>query len=98
MARPVAVFWMADDKGPDAKIICAPSHEPRWHAVTDLDQLPDGLSDEIRHFLDIYKDLEPGKETSINGYEGCKTAWNEIEASRQRFHSNGPPNHIEGRA
>lgn len=95
MARPVAVFWMADEKGPDAKIICVPSHEPRWHAVADLDQLPDGLSDEIRHFFDIYKDLEPGKETSVKGYEGRKAALVEIEASRERFRLNGSSSHID---
>jgi inorganic pyrophosphatase len=94
MARPVAVFWMADEKGPDAKIICVPSQEPKWHAVADLDQLPDGLSDEIRHFFDIYKDLEPGKETSVKGYEGRTAALAEIEASRKRFLLNGSSSHI----
>ena len=32
-ARPVGVFWMADDKGPDAKIICVPAGDPQlWEA------------------------------------------------------------------
>lgn len=95
MARPVAVFWMADEKGPDAKIICVPSPEPRWHAVADLDQLPAGLSDEIQHFFEIYKDLEPGKQTSVKGYEGRKAALAEIQASRERFRLNGASSHIE---
>jgi len=95
MARPVAVSWMADEMGPDAEVICVPPHEPRWHAVADLDQLPDGLSDEIRHFFDIYNDLEPGKETSVKGYEGRKAALAEIEASRERFRLNGSSSHIE---
>ncbi len=94
MARPVAVFWMADENGPDAKIICVASHEPRWHAVADLDHLPDGISDEIRHFFDIYNDLEPGKETSVKGYEGRTAALAEIEASRERFLLNGSSSHI----
>jgi inorganic pyrophosphatase len=38
----------------------------------------------IRHFFDIYKDLEPGKQTSVKGYEGREPAWFEIVASRQR--------------
>ena len=31
-ARPVGVFWMTDDAGPDAKIICVPAGDPRWDA------------------------------------------------------------------
>lgn len=90
VARPVAVFWMTDEKGPDAKIICVPSHEPRWDGVSDLDQLPAGLMGEIRHFFDIYKDLEPGKETSIKGYEGRSAALTEIADSRRRYDASSP--------
>ena len=84
-ARPVAVFWMSDEKGPDAKILCVPSHEPRWYDVADLAQMPKELLNEIRHFFDVYKDLEPGKQTSVKGYEGKAAAWAEVEASRERF-------------
>lgn len=84
-ARPVAVFWMSDEKGPDAKILCVPGHEPRWAEVDDLEHLPKDLTAEIRHFFDVYKDLEPGKQTSVKGYEGRVAAWSEVEASRRRF-------------
>lgn len=84
-ARPVAVFWMADENGPDAKIICVPPTEPRWADVRDIDQLPEALLGEIHHFFDIYKDLEPGKETSVRGYEGREAALAEVAASRRRF-------------
>jgi inorganic pyrophosphatase len=93
MARPVAVFWMTDEHGPDAKIICVPSHEQRWQAVVDVDQIPGGLSDEIWHFFEIYKDLEPGKETAVKGYEGRAAALAEIEASRERVLLNGSSSH-----
>jgi inorganic pyrophosphatase len=92
MARPVAVFWMVDEKGPDAKIICVPSHEPRWNDVSDLGQLPSGLLEEIRHFFNIYKDLEPGKHTVVKEYEGRKEAVQEILDSRHRFDWQ-PPEH-----
>ena len=84
MARPVAVFWMTDEQGPDAKIICVPTQDAKWGQVFDLYQLPSGLTNEIRHFFDIYKDLEPGKQTSVKGYEGRESACFEIVASRQR--------------
>lgn len=85
MGRPVAVFWMTDEKGPDAKIICVPSHEPRWHGVTDLEHFPPSLGAEIEQFFNIYKDLEPGKTTSTKGYEGLSAALTEIRTSRERF-------------
>ena len=39
-ARPVGVFWMNDDAGPDAKIICVPHGDPRWDHVQDIEELP----------------------------------------------------------
>lgn len=29
-ARPLGVFWMSDEKGPDAKVLTVPSTDPRW--------------------------------------------------------------------
>ena len=39
-ARPVGVFWMEDDAGPDAKILCVPAGDPRWEQVEDMSDLP----------------------------------------------------------
>ncbi|MCU1453326.1 MAG: inorganic pyrophosphatase [Acidimicrobiales bacterium] len=83
-ARPVGVFWMEDDAGPDAKIICVPAGDPRWDHVQDIDELPDFLTEEIQHFFDVYKQLEPGKFANTRGYEGVDAAWTEIAASRDR--------------
>jgi inorganic pyrophosphatase len=83
-SRPVGVFWMTDDKGPDAKVICVPAGDPRWTHVTDLDGLPDHLTDEIGHFFEVYKELEPGKHSSVRGWEGAAAALGEIEACRAR--------------
>ena len=84
-ARPVGVFWMTDDAGPDAKIICVPAGDARWEHVTDLDGLPDFLTDEISHFFEVYKALEPDKYSSVRGWEGAEVAWQEIEDCRQRY-------------
>ena len=83
-ARPLGVFWMEDEKGPDAKIICAPDRDPAWTAATDIDDLPEHLLDEIRHFFDVYKTLEPDKETSTTGFEGRDAAWGEIRSAYDR--------------
>jgi inorganic pyrophosphatase len=83
-ARPVGVFWMEDEKGPDAKIICVPEYGPAWTQVNDLDGLPRHLLDEIEHFFDMYKMLEPDKSSSTAGYQGRAAAWEEIAAARAR--------------
>jgi inorganic pyrophosphatase len=84
-ARPIGIFWMEDEKGPDAKIICVPLGDPRWEQVRDLGDMPTHLRSEIHHFFDVYKALEPGKSTSTTGFEGREAAQGEIAASRARL-------------
>ena len=38
--RPVAVFWMSDEKGPDAKVLCVGSHDPRFPSTKTLKTCP----------------------------------------------------------
>ena len=85
--RAVGVFWMEDEKGPDAKILCVPLHDPNYENVHDLSDLPKRLLDEIEHFFDVYKMLEPEKNSTTRGYEGRDAAYGEIEESRLRFQS-----------
>ncbi len=84
-ARPVGVLWMEDEAGPDAKIICVPAGDVRWDHVGEIDELPDHLIDELIHFFDVYKDLEPGKSMTTRGSEGVDAAWKEIHASKARY-------------
>ena len=69
LARPVGVFWMLDEHGPDAKILTVPARDPRYDAVQDLPDVPGHLRAEIGHFFDIYKELEPGKGTDVRGWQ-----------------------------
>ncbi len=87
--RPVGVFWMEDDKGPDAKIICVPDGDPRWEHVTEIGELPDFLTGEIEHFFDVYKMLEPDKHSNTRGFEGTEAAWAEIDAAFRREQERG---------
>lgn len=84
-ARPIGIFWMEDENGPDAKIICVPLGDPRWDQVRDLEDMAAHLRSEIHHFFDVYKALEPGKSTSTTGFEGRQAALGEIAASRARL-------------
>jgi inorganic pyrophosphatase len=83
-ARPVGVLWMADEKGPDAKIISVLENDPRWETRFDLKDFPPHLLAEIEHFFEVYKMLEPHKSSSTEGYEGLDAAVKEIAASRAR--------------
>lgn len=83
-ARPVGIFWMVDDAGPDAKVICVPSGDPRFDHVGDISELPDHLRAEIQHFFAVYKELEPGKFSDTKGFQGVEAARKEIAESRRR--------------
>ena len=84
-ARPVGVFWMEDDKGPDAKILCVPAGDPRWDHVQDIGDVPEPLRAEIEHFFDVYKMLEEDKSSATRGYEGRESAWEEIRRAQERY-------------
>ncbi len=66
--RPVAVFWMTDEHGPDAKVLTVSARDPRMAGVRDLADVPPHVTAEIGHFFDIYKELEPGKSTDVRGW------------------------------
>ncbi|HUZ10477.1 MAG TPA: inorganic diphosphatase [Acidimicrobiales bacterium] len=83
--RVLGVFWMRDEKGPDAKLLGVLEHDPNWDHVVDLEGLPDHLLAEIEHFFTIYKDLEPGKTSYIGGFEGKTEALRELDECRVRY-------------
>ena len=74
MARPVAVYFMEDEAGRDAKVLCVPATDPRWAAMLDREDLPAHLLDEISHFFEVYKALEPGKESTGMGWHNAAIA------------------------
>jgi inorganic pyrophosphatase len=82
--RPVGVFWMTDEQGPDAKILAVPAGDPRWDHLNDLDDVPRHLLAEIGHFFEVYKALEPAKSTDVGRWGARDEAWNEIRAALDR--------------
>jgi inorganic pyrophosphatase len=83
-ARPVGVLWMKDEKGEDAKIICVLDSDPARQGYSTLEDFPEHVLSEIQHFFNVYKDLEPHKSSSTQGYAGVEEAWREIESSSER--------------
>ncbi|MYW93753.1 inorganic diphosphatase [Amycolatopsis rubida] len=83
--RPVAVFWMRDEHGPDAKVLCVPAGDPRQDHLRELADLPAHLLSEVGHFFDVYKDLEPGKSTEVRGWQGRAEAEQVVREAADRF-------------
>ena len=65
--KPIGVFHMADEKGPDEKVICVPISDPIANNVNDLNELNPHLIKEIEHFFQVYKDLEE-KKVDVGGW------------------------------
>ena len=74
--RPVGVLIMEDNAGQDEKIIAVPSHSltKRYDSVLTHSDLPDITLQQIEHFFEHYKDLEPGKWVKIGDWQGADDA------------------------
>lgn len=90
VVRPVGLFRMRDEKGPDEKILCVPLADPTWSHVQDLGDLQQNLLNEVEHFFAVYKDLED-KKVGIDGFEDRAAALRVIGESRERAAGTGPP-------
>jgi inorganic pyrophosphatase len=88
-ARPIGVFQMRDEMGADNKLLCVPASDPRWDRVKELSDIPPYELREIGHFFDIYKDLEPGKQTDTLGWDDRAAAEAIVENARERYAANG---------
>lgn len=84
--RPVGVLKMEDESGGDEKIIAVPSPQltKRYLHVQTYSDLPQITLDQIRHFFEHYKDLEPGKWVKVLGWGDAAEARAMIDAAIAR--------------
>ena len=82
--KPIGVFHMADDKGPDEKIICVPVSDPIWNKLNDLHDINPHLLKEIEHFFEVYKDLE-NKQVDVHGWGNVEEAREILQQCIDRF-------------
>ncbi|WP_167132089.1 inorganic diphosphatase [Paramicrobacterium chengjingii] len=66
--RPIGVLNMSDEAGSDAKVVCVQHKDPRWQHIQDITDVPQHQRDEIEHFFKRYKDLEPNKWVTVDGW------------------------------
>ncbi len=55
---PIGVVFMTDKEETDEKIIAIPFGDPQYNCYEDINELPQHIVDELRHFLSVYKELE----------------------------------------
>src|SRR5690606_36921469 len=55
--KPIGVFYMADDKGNDEKIICVPTGEPIMRHLNVLGDFNNHVIKEFEHLFNVYIDL-----------------------------------------
>ena len=68
--RPVGVLKMEDEAGGDEKIIAVPVSRltRRYENVLEYTDLPEITREQIAHFFEHYKDLEPKKWVKVIGW------------------------------
>ena len=69
-ARPIGVLNLEDEHGGDEKLICVPvdSTFPYYSEISTHEELPQIVTQQIEHFFQHYKDLEPGKWVKLLGW------------------------------
>jgi inorganic pyrophosphatase len=85
--RPVGVLKMEDDGGGDEKIIAVPSPKltQRYAGIHNYTDLPPITLEQIQHFFEHYKDLEPGKWVKMKGWGDAAEAKRMIVAAMARY-------------
>ncbi len=75
---------MIDNGNNDEKIIAIPYNDPTYNHYTNIDQLPQHIFDEMRHFFKVYKNLE-NKETAVNEVSGKEDAIRVVAAAIESY-------------
>jgi len=84
--RPIGVMMMEDEGGGDEKIIAVPVPKltKRYENVHNYTDLPKITLDQIQHFFEHYKDLEPGKWVKLTGWGDAAKAKELIVEAMER--------------
>ena len=84
--RPVGVLKMQDEAGGDEKVIAVPVPKltKRYEHVVNYTDMPEITLQQIRHFFEHYKDLEPGKWVKVLGWGDAAEAKKMIAQAIER--------------
>jgi inorganic pyrophosphatase len=68
-ASPIGVLEMRDEKGPDEKILCVATRDPRFREKKSINDIDPHTLKELIHFFETYKNLEE-KSVDVIGWHG----------------------------
>ena len=85
--RPVGVLVMNDEAGGDEKVLAVPTTKltRRYENVKDVNDVPEITREQIQHFFEHYKDLEPGKWVKIVRWGDAAEAKKLIREAIERY-------------
>ena len=83
-AYPIGVLKMVDGGEHDEKIIAISKQDPFLNVYKDITEVPAHISAEIKHFFEVYKQLE-GKQTFVDEVLGREEAEKIIEESIKNY-------------
>lgn len=87
--RPIGIIKMVDGNNNDEKVIAVPLGDPAWNVYDNIDELPEHILDEMRHFFIVYKELE-GKTTTILETRGPKETKRIIQEAINKYQEKYP--------
>ncbi|MGC8981755.1 MAG: inorganic diphosphatase [Minisyncoccia bacterium] len=70
--KPIGMLEMEDEAGKDEKVVAVPKEkvDPFWGKYENIEDIPQIYKDQIKHFFENYKTLEPGKWVKIKDWSG----------------------------
>ena len=83
--RVIGVIQMADEKGPDQKILAVVNSDPRSAELLNIDNVPAHRKKEIMHFFKTYKDLEATKFVEMREFGDRDAAYKLITEAHERY-------------
>ncbi len=85
--RVIGMLRMSDEAGGDDKLLCVAAGDVRKDYLTNISDLPSFELEEIKHFFQVYKSLEPNKAVHGGDWVDHAAAEDEINASYKRYNS-----------
>ena len=85
---PIGVITMNDSGSLDDKIIAIPFDDPTYNCYKDIDVLPSHIFEEMKHFFQVYKELEYKKTVvdEISGHEkALEIIQNAIDSYKSKY-------------
>lgn len=86
-AYPIGVIKMMDNGRSDEKIIAIPFNDPTYNNYKSIDELPHHIFDEMRHFFEVYKNLEH-KTTAVDEVSGREDSLRIIQSAIDNYNRN----------